>query len=474
VFINCDTFEDDAKSASIDNAMPTLRRRIIKSTEFYKLRGSVKDIRPMVENVFDDIIDALVLPLTSAEASPPDAEEENEGPAEITFAGDSFPGAVEEFNQQYLEKRWGDGLPLVPPTPERLKWMLAGTTRAPHEVIGKVNPKQGIATVEKIAVNAVMAGAKPEYLPVIIAAMEALTDEFYDDLHILVSAGSFTLIIVVSGTVADEIKMNSGIGFLGHGWRANNTIGRAVRLAASNIGKMWPGANDMGLTGRVSPHTFYTFAENADQSPWQPYHASRGFKAADSTVTIATIGSASPMQNFYGGLIGTWTAPGILDNMVNDIIRTDRSLFGLWGAKGVGQYPGSGVGARTHLIVLFPELAEELKKMGFDQKSLQDEVYRRASVRYEELSPADRRGIQTGMETGVVPADRKVVFQASLKPGGMVPVLITPENLHFFVAGGAPGCAFSFSYFRLPPYNRIAVMTKLVTGATLTKAGSIE
>jgi hypothetical protein len=474
VFINCDTFDDDAKSASHDNGMPTVRRRIIKSSEFYKLRGTVKDIRPLVEKVFDELIDALTRPLTSGEANPPGAKEEVDGPPEITITGESFPIAIEEFNQQFLEKRWGDGLPLVPPTPERVGWMLSGTARSPHEVIGKVNPRQGAATIEKIAINAVMAGAKPEYLPVIIAAMEALTDENFDDLHILVSAGSFSLIIVVGGPIADEINMNSGIGFLGHGWRANNTIGRAVRLATLNIGKMWPGANDMGLTGRVSPHTFYTFAENAKLSPWKPYHASRGFKAGDSTVTVATIGGSSPMQNFYGGMIGTWTAQGILDNMVADIIRTDRGLFGLWGAKGVGQYPGSGVGARSHFILLFPELAEELKKMGFDQKSLQDEIYRRTSVRYEELSPADRRGIQTGMETGVVPPERKAVFQEALKPGGMVSVLITPENLHFFVAGGAPGCAFSFSYFRLPPYNRIAVLTRLVTGATLTKAGALE
>jgi len=474
VFINCDTFDDDAKSASADNAMPTVRRRIIKSSEFYKLRGTVKDIRPLVENVFDDIIDALTRPLTPGEANPPGAKEEEDGPPEITVTAESFPEAIEEFNQQFLEKRWGDGLPLVPPTPERVRWMLSGTVRSPHEVIGKVNPRQGAATIEKIAINAVMAGARPEYLPVIIAAMEALTDENFDDLHILVSAGSFSLIIVVGGPIADEIDMNSGIGFLGHGWRANNTIGRAVRLATLNIGKMWPGANDMGLTGRVSPHTFYTFAENAKLSPWKPYHASRGFKAEDNAVTVATIGGSSPMQNFYGGMIGTWTAPGILDNMVADIIRTDRGLFGLWGAKGVGQYPGSGVGARSHFILLFPELAEDLKKMGFDQNSLQDEIYRRTSVRYEELSPADRRGIQTGMETGVVPPERKAVFQEALKPGGMVPVLITPENLHFFVAGGAPGCAFSFSYFRLPPYNRIAVLTRLVTGATLTKAGSLE
>jgi hypothetical protein len=474
VFITCDTFADDAASASRDNAMPGIRRSIIKSSEFYKLRGDVKTIRPLVEAAFDDLINAITTPLTDEEADTAQEIKDDDGPAEITVTAESFLAAIEELNQRFVEKRWSDGLPLIPPTAERVKWMLSGTSRSPREVIGRVNPKQGTATIEKIAINSVMAGARPEYLPVIIAAMEALTDEYFDDLHILVSAGSFSLIIVVGGPIANELNMNSGIGFLGHGWRSNNTIGRAVRLSTLNIGKMWPGANDMGLTGRVNPHTFYTFAENTDLSPWEPYHASRGFKAEDSTVTVATIGGASPMQNFYGGMIGTWTAEGILDNMVNDIIRTDRGLFFLWGAKGVGQYPGSGVGARNHFIILFPELVAELQKMGFDQKSLQDEIYTRAAVRYEELSPADRKGIQTGMEIGVVPAERKAVFEAALKPGGMVPVLITPENLHFFAAGGAPGCAFSFSYFRLPPYNRIAVMTRLVTGATLTEAGKIE
>jgi hypothetical protein len=474
VFITCDTFADDAKSASHDNGMPGVRRSVIKSSEFYKLRGDVKTIRPLVEAVFDDLIKAITTPLTKEEANPPPGKKEEDGPAEITVTAESFLAAIEEMNQQFVEKRWGDGLPLIPPTPERVKWMLSGTSRPPQEIIGKVNPKQGVATIEKIAINAVMAGARPEYLPVIIAAMEALTDEYFDDLHILVSAGSFSLIMVVSGPIAKELNMNAGIGFLGHGWRSNNTIGRAVRLATLNIGKMWPGVNDMGLTGRVNPHTFYTFAENADLSPWEPYPANRGFKATDSCVTVATIGGASPMQNFYGGMIGTWTASGILDNIVADIIRTDRGLFGLWGVKGVGQYPGSGVGARSHFIILFPELAAEFKKMGYDQKSLQDEIYKRAAVRYEELSPADKKGIQTGMETGVVPAERKAVFEVALKPGGMVPVLITPENIHLFVAGGAPGCAFSFSYFRLPPYNHIAVMTRLVTGATLTKVGATE
>ena len=474
VFINCTTFDDDAKSASADNAMPALRRVKISSEDFYKLRGKVETVRPLVEAVFDNIINALIKPLTAEEAKPPQEKGDEDGPVQINVTRDSYPAAAEEFNQIYLDKRWGDGLPLVPPTPERVRWMLSGTNRSPDEVLGKINPKQGVATIEKIAINAVMAGAKPEYLPVIIAAVEAMADEKFDDLHVLASAGSFNLLVVVSGPIAKEIGMEGGIGFMGHGWRANNTIGRAIRLATLNIGRTWPGKNDMGLTGRISPHTFFTFSENTELSPWQPYHTNRGFKATDSCVTVASIHPTGPMQHFYGGLIGTWTAEGIMERMVEDIKTRDRRGYFTWGTKGVGAIPGSGGGATNHFIILFPELAAEYKKMGFDQKSLQDEVYKRTSVPYDELNEAEKKNIKTAIELGVIPADRKAVFEAACKSGGKVPVLISPEDLHFFVVGGAPGCAFSFDYYRIPPYNYTALLTKKITGATLTKAGAIE
>ena len=112
-----------------------------------------------------------------------------------------------------------------------------------------------MATIEKIAINAVMAGAKPEYLPVIIAAMEGLTDKSYDLLHVMASTGSFTLQIIVNGPIAKEINMDSGIGLLGYGWRANNTIGHALRLSLINLGHLWPGENDMALLGRPSSPT---------------------------------------------------------------------------------------------------------------------------------------------------------------------------------------------------------------------------
>jgi hypothetical protein len=481
VFINCTTFDDDAKSASMDNGMPGVRRVKISSADFYKLRGKVETIRPLVEGVFDDIIDALTKPLTAEEKKLPQEKGDEDGPARMTISGDSYTEAAEEFNREYLERRWGDGLPLVPPTPERVRWMLSGTKRAPEEIIGNLNPKQGVATVEKIAVNAVMAGARPEYLPVIISAIEAMTDEKFDDLHILASAGSFNLMIIVTGPIAKEIGMEGGIGFLGHGWRANNTIGRAVRLATLNIGRTWPAVNDMGLIGRVPAHTFYTFCENADLSPWQPFHATRGFRVEDSCVTVASIYGKGPLQHMYGGMIGTWTAPEILDRMVADIKMRDRrgyyppgagaALSSGWGTKGVGQVPGSGEGASKHYIILFPELAAELKKMGFNQKSLADEVYKRTRVPYDELNETERKAIKTGIELGVVPADRKAVFLEALKSGEMVPVMIEPDDLFFFVAGGAPGCAFSFDYLRVPPYNYTAVLTKKITGAALTKAG---
>jgi hypothetical protein len=472
VFMNCDTFDDDASSAAVDNGMPALRHKKISSAEFYKLRGSVVSLKPLVEKIFDELIDAIITPLSSEETDTSPLPPDTDGLPELLYIGDSYGEAYENFNQSYLGKQWGDGLPLVAPTPERVRWMLTGTKRSPQEVLGKINPKLGTATIEKIAVNAVMAGARPEYLPVVIAVIEALTDDKFDDLHVLASAGSFGFLIIVSGPIAKELNMNSGIGFMGHGNRANNTIGRAVRLATLNIGRTWPAKNDMALIGRLSPHTFFTFSENADLSPWQPYHASRGFKAEGSCVTVASIHGSSPLQHFYGGMIMTWTADGILDRMVDDLLNTSRRSLRQWGLKGMGVVPGSGVGASNHMVILFPELAEEFKRKGYNQTKLQNEIYHRVSVLYEDLATEEVEAIRMGIELGVVPPERKAVFEEALHPGKKVPLLMMPEDIHLFVAGGAPGCAFSFNYYRVPPYSHTAIMTRPITGAALTRAGA--
>jgi hypothetical protein len=343
----------DARSAASDWGMPALRMVSLPSDKWYTLRRNLDELRPVAEQAIDDIIDAMTRPLTTEEANPPQQQTEDIGSPEFVVTADSYLSALEKFNELFLENHMGDGLPLIPPTAERLKWMLTGTGRSPDEVLGKCPLKLGTVTIEKIAINAVMAGARPEYLPVIIATMECFVGESGQGqegeyfFHTLGSSGAFNLVIMVNGPIADEINMNSGMGLFGHGWRANNTIGRAVRLSTINIGHCWPRVNDMALTGRPSAHTWYTFAENEEASLWEPYHVSRGFKKEDSTVTVGKVNSI--YSTYGGGAVGLWKADSILDQMTERIFRRGATY-----------------------IVFNPEIHVELNKLGFNRQSVQE------------------------------------------------------------------------------------------------------
>jgi hypothetical protein len=305
---------DDARSAAIDRGMPGLRAVGLSSDTYYRARASKEELQPIVAAKLTEIIDAAVRPISKEESHPAQATKLRQD-ANLRVAGTNFLDAQEQLNQLFLENRWADGLPIVPPTPELVNAMLGGTTRKPDEVLGLVAPKNGTATVRKIAVNAVMAGAKPEYFPVILAAMDGFTDKRYDLTHVQASTGSFTPVVVVDGPIAQELNFNSGIGMLGHGWRSNSTVGRALLLSLLNLGQTWPQVNDMALTGRLEAYTFYTFAEDTARSPWEPYNASRGFKPGDSTVTVdwprrnrsdgradeKRRGALAPFSNIYPG-----------------------------------------------------------------------------------------------------------------------------------------------------------------------------
>ena len=153
---------------------------------------------------------------------------------------------------------------------------------------------------------------------------------------------------------------------LGHGWRANSTVGRALRLSLLNIGQTWPAVNDMALTGRFEAYTFFTFAEDEAKSPWEPYSVSLGYKPEDSTVTVATSGTPAVLG---GGAVAPWTAQGILDTVV---ARSGSPFF--W------------VHSQTFVLVLHPDCAYELGKMGFTRKSLQEWLYEHTKVPYEKVA----------------------------------------------------------------------------------------
>lgn len=184
-----------------------------------------------------------------------------------------------------FDQGFSDGLPLVPPTPERVLRMLGGTHRDPQDVIATVPPNMGVATVEKIAINAVMAGCKPEYLPVVIAAVEAVcTDEF--NIHgVTATTMGAAPVMVINGPIRHKIGMNMRLGALGAGNRANATIGRALRLVVRNVGGASTGGVERSTLGNPMKFTM-CFAEHEEGSPWPALHVERGFEPEDSVVTV--------------------------------------------------------------------------------------------------------------------------------------------------------------------------------------------
>ena len=438
-----------------DNSVPKLRIIALPAETYYTDGRNKERAIQVVTKHFEEIIAALLRPLAPEETgtalkAPPKREN-------VKVTGPSYAAALENLNEMFLENHWSDGLPIIPPTPDRVKWMLTGTDRSPGEVIGRIYPRKGIATVEGIAINAVMAGAKPEYLPVIIAAMEGLLDKDFDHQHFLTSTGSFNLVITISGPIVEQVGMNSGIGVLSYGNRANSSIGRSVRMAMINLGQLWPKENDMALVGRANPHTFIVIAENEKENPWDPYHVSQGFKAADSCVSVDvvyghTYGLGSP--NVHGGGAVAMTTP---ETIINIILQ-----------KIAGNYQGSG-GFQRHLIILNPEIAQEMKsRLGLSREGLIRQLYDQSGIPYEKLTESDISRIRNGIKSGSLPKDR----EAALKPGGMLPVLYSPEDLHVIVAGGTPGYSMTMIGYRrglMMDNQRLVHNTKLIRGVTLTR-----
>ncbi|MBN2240557.1 MAG: hypothetical protein JW712_12355 [Dehalococcoidales bacterium] len=468
VFVIGDNAIHTSKMSAEDAGLPAVRIVSLPSIDYYPNRSTVDSIRPVAEASIDAIIDALTRPLSDEEKNP--GLNTGEKPAEsVTVTGENYESVIESFNQLYMDNHWGDGLPLIPPTGIAVQHMLTGTNRSPDEVIGKIPYRNGIATVKNIAVNAVMAGARPEYLPVIISAVECLAEE-HTYTHMMSSEGSFGLMIMVSGPLGKELNMNHGVGLLGHGWRANNTIGRAVRLCMINLGYLWPGEIDMALIGRQSAHTFYTFAENIDESPWETFNEGLGYSPKDSCVTVDTV-MGGMTRIFGGGVVEPWDTKVVLNDIVNDIAR-DRGVLGAY-KVGVAN-PAAHL--RKHILVVHPEFAIMLKRIGYTSKaSLRDYLYETTKVPYEDLTIREIQGIHDRINTtppdidiffphDAMPENRVPVILESLKPGGMVPV-VNPEDIHIVVSGSIPGYTFGMSYFRT------AHMTKLIHGATLTTSG---
>ena len=216
---------------------------------------------------------------------------------DVSFASRRIDvGQAEDDIEACFDRGWSDGLPVVPPSELRVLRMLRGTTREPDEVLGNVPPALAPCTVEKVAINAVMAGCKPEYFPVVLAAVEAVLEPDFAMHGVLATTDFASPIVIVSGSVAKRIGMNCGVNVLGQGNRANATIGRSVQLVIRNVGGGIPGGVDRATLGQPGKYT-YCFAEDDSDETWEPLRVDRGFSKDVSTVTMFA----------GGGVHGIWT-----------------------------------------------------------------------------------------------------------------------------------------------------------------------
>jgi hypothetical protein len=264
-------------------------------------------------------------------------------------------GTLDQVQDHFYKKGWTDGLPIIAPTEENLKAMLKGTKHAPTEVVTNTMwPEKWEVTVEKVAINGIMAGCRPEYMPVLLAAVEAFAQ--WDNASSVRSTNSFSFMQLVNGPIRKEIDMNSGIYALGPGNQANATIGRALRLMIINLGGGQVGVNIMGVQGNVSGYSF-CFAENEESSPWEPFSVGQGFKANESTVTV-----------FSGG----WSHVG---NYISEKISMERLAKDI----SVFEWP-NGV-----TLLLSPQRAKMLHQQGLKKQDVEDIVWKNATSTMKEF-----------------------------------------------------------------------------------------
>jgi hypothetical protein len=267
-------FVTDAHSASSSKGMPGIR---ILPLNVPCESTVAADIEAGTAGAMQGIIELLTKPLTAAEKSPKPSTAK---PPRLVFKGN-----YEQVNRYFYRNGWTDGLPIVPPTEQAVREMLTGTDLPANHVVAKVIPRLGKATVEKIAVNAVMAGALPTHMPVLITAVQALMDQKTRFDTFEVSTGSWAPFFAINGPIRRDIHINSGSGALSPGNIANSAIGRAVGLIVKNIGGARKGIEDMGVIGNPSKYSL-VLGESEEESPWEPLQVERGFKKEDNTVTL--------------------------------------------------------------------------------------------------------------------------------------------------------------------------------------------
>jgi len=330
--------------------------------------------------------------------------------------------------EEYFERGWTDGLPIVPPTPERVDAFLAAAALRPDDSLGTVVQRNRTISAQDAAINAVMAGCKPAYFPIVVAGVRALTDPAYNANGALTSTGGTAICTIVSGPLAAAVGMNSAHNVLGQGNRANATVGRALRLVAMNVLGAKPGLLDGASIGNPGKYSL-CFAESEPIEPWAPLRVELGYSLDDTTVTI--IASEGPRQ-----------IANLLTGDPEWVLRTFASSLR------AGHTYIAGKGGQC-VFLLGPEHASAIRDAGWSRD--QARAYLMLQTR---LSAAD-------LEAAGVPLESTGAHTMVAEPDGLYATFQNPEDLLIVCAGGA-GAGWSAVIPAWAPKNNSRSVTKVV------------
>jgi hypothetical protein len=324
----------------------------------------------------------------------------------------------------YYQKGWTDGLPVVPPTEERIYDMLKSVKMDPETIVGSIPERGRVFTAELVAINAVMAGCLPGYFPVVLAAVQAISEPDFGLHGPSASTHGAAIMIVVNGPIIDQIGLNAGANAFGPGNRANATIGRAIRLLMINVG----GSPEFDRSTLGHPGKFsFCFAEK--KTDWTPFHVQKGFQDNESTVTVFACEGPNQIQN-HGSLKG------------ESILRTMADRMTPLGSFNMA--------SETEMaVVLCPEHYHHLAKEGWTKQTIQQFLYKNAV-----------RSVSDMKKGGIIEAP--VVDEDDYKFKHAVP---SPEHILLFVAGGDAG-RFSACMPGWFNYKQSKAITKSIKAAT--------
>jgi hypothetical protein len=396
-------------------------------------------IRKMVDEQVDAIVQGLTA-LPAAVGTTRGAQGDSKPTEIFTVEMDETPAGLDAVNRFLAERDWSDGLPVIPPTPAAVEQMLQGTRRQPQDVLMVMEPGFGLATVEKIAINAVMAGCRPEHLPVLLAAIDCLAQPQMNHRDMQVSGHTEAPLILVNGPIAKKAGINSGTSAMGPGVvnRANTAIGRALRLCLINIGDCRAGAGDPNFIGLPTKFGM-CLAENEAASPWQPYHMDQGFKRDDSAVTVVSVTGPTDIIDS-----GSRTPEDTLNNIASMMFYRNAGAGGWlrgWQSAQVGHtnkrvsYQGP-----YHPIILSPSRAVIMAEAGMRKQDAQTWLHQHCRVSLKAV--LGTRGMPT--DASGTWLSHPELQSLERDPQATIPALESPEQYLLFVSGGSTHYAHFF------------------------------